>query len=103
MNKELINKIKSIIREWGSFSPMEIFSECPSYFPKNAGNLAHMVEYIGSQISIIVYNDDGMDIDNYTLNYEDLEFSTLEEIFDLCLEFQKQQKEEIQENVKQDN
>jgi uncharacterized protein related to proFAR isomerase len=86
---ETIKEIKSIIKEFGSFGVGELQTDSISIRAK--GNLIHLAEqFKENEIEVEVYREgDSFSVDYYTLSYEELDEDTLEEILELCKEWEE--------------
>lgn len=92
--KELITEIKEIISEYGSFTTGEIQASCSPSVPNQKGNLYHLIERFNLlDVEVDVY-DDEIEVDNYTLTYDELEIETLEYILELAQAYKEIQEEE---------
>jgi hypothetical protein len=101
MEKEqIIEEIKGIIENHGSFGSGEVEQAGGSYSPcvNEMGNLVALAEYFnGTGVEVNVYNPNSFSsdpIDDYELTYEELEKDVLEEILDLCEQYKESQEEE---------
>ncbi len=85
----LINDIRSIIKDFGDFGIGEILAECsPSIDSK--GNLTHLIEHFNlNSVDVEVYGQFDFSVDNYSLPYEELSLKVLKEIRDLAIEFKE--------------
>ncbi|MDC7249495.1 MAG: hypothetical protein PQJ49_06240 [Sphaerochaetaceae bacterium] len=91
-NVELVNKIKQTIAEYGSFSTGEVEADCSPCI-ESRGNLVHLIEYFNVEAEVVVYHDE-VEVDEYNINYSELERNTLLDIANLCdtyIEFSKDQ------------
>jgi hypothetical protein len=89
--RTIIKKIKSIIREWGSFDSNEVegsMGETYSPCVNTMDALVGLAEYFNlSEVRVNVYNTASHSSDpihDYTVSYEDLPKDVLLEILDLC-------------------
>lgn len=98
MKEETIKQIKAIIQECGSFSTFEVNADSsPSY--GSLGKFFGVIEQFNEEdCTVIVYDDDSQEQDEFDVNYEDLEFDTLKEILDLCNDWQEMSDEEKEED-----
>lgn len=85
--QKLIDKIKSIINEWGSFSVGEVQADC-SPCVKSIGSLTALAERFGSNVDVVVYDKNGNEHDSYTMAYEELDVDVLEEILTLAEQYE---------------
>ena len=92
--KEVIEQIKEIISEYGSFSTGEVQASYSPSVPNQKGNLVHLVEYFNQDdVDVEVY-DDEIEVDSYTLTYEELDQENLEYILELAQAYKEIQEEE---------
>ena len=92
--KEVIEQIKEIISEYGSFSTGEVQASYSPSVPNQKGNLDHLIERFNLlDVEVDVY-DDEVEVDNYTLTYDDLDEETLEYILELAQAYKEIQDEE---------
>ena len=92
--KEVIEQIKEIISEYGSFSTGEVQASYSPSVPNQKGNLVHLVEYFNQDdVEVEVY-DDEIEVDSYTLTYEELDQENLEYILELAQAYKEIQEEE---------
>ena len=92
--KELITEIKEIISEYGGFGTGEVQASYSPSVPNQKGNLVHLVEYFNQDdVDVEVY-DDEIEVDNYTLTYEELYEENLEYILELAQAYKEIQEEE---------
>ena len=92
--KEVIEQIKEIISEYGSFSTGEVQASYSPSVPNQKGNLDHLIERFNLlDVEVDVY-DDEVEVDNYTLTYDDLDEETLEYILELAQVYKEIQEEE---------
>ena len=92
--KELIIEIKEIISEYGGFGTGEVQASYSPSVPNQKGNLAHLVEYFNQDdVDVEVYNDE-IEVDSYTLTYEELDQENLEYILELAQAYKEIQEEE---------
>jgi hypothetical protein len=84
---EIIPKIKAIIAEWGGVSTGELSLDCsPCY--TSVGSLTSLVERFNAlNVDIITYDEDGNELDSFSLTYEELSNETLEEIFEALQDY----------------
>ncbi len=80
--RKIIEKIKAITKEFGSFGIGEVQADC-SPCVNSIGRLVALAEHFSDNVDIEVYdpkkfNSDS--IDSYTVEYEELEEDILEEI-----------------------
>lgn len=91
--KELIAEIKEIISEYGSFGTGEVQASYSPSVPNQKGNLVHLVEYFNQDdVDVEVY-DDEIEVDSYTLTYEELDQENLEYILELAQAYKEIQEE----------
>lgn len=79
----VIEKIKTIIKEWGSFNTAEVEADC-SPCVNNIGRFTALAERFGDDVEVVVYNEDGNEMDSYSLEYEELTIDILNEILILA-------------------
>ena len=92
--KEVIEQIKEIISEYGGFSTGEVEASYSPSVPNQKGNLVHLVEYFNQDdVDVEVY-DDEIEVDSYTLTYEELDQENLEYILELAQAYKEIQEEE---------
>ena len=92
--KELITEIKEIISEYGGFGTGEVQASYSPSVPNQKGNLVHLVEYFNQDdVDVEVY-DDEIEVDSYTLTYEELDQENLEYILELAQAYKEIQEEE---------
>ena len=92
--KELITEIKEIISEYGGFGTGGVQASYSPSVPNQKGNLVHSVEYFNQDdVDVEVY-DDEIEVDNYTLTYEELDQENLEYILELAQAYKEIQEEE---------
>lgn len=92
--KEVIEQIKEIISEYGGFSTGEVQASYSPSVPNQKGNLVHLVEYFNQDdVDVEVY-DDEIEVDSYTLTYEELDQENLEYILELAQAYKEIQEEE---------
>lgn len=92
--KELIIEIKEIISEYGGFGTGEVQASYSPSVPNQKGNLVHLVEYLNQDdVDVEVY-DDEIEVDSYTLTYEELDQENLEYILELAQAYKEIQEEE---------
>ena len=92
--KELITEIKEIISEYGGFGKGEVQASYSPSVPNQKGNLVHLVEYFNQDdVDVEVY-DDEIEVDSYTLTYEELDQENLEYILELAQAYKEIQEEE---------
>ena len=88
----LIDYIKEIISEYGSFCTAEVGAEYSPTVNNKKGNLSHLIEHFNlKDVEVFVYGDWENTIDNYTLSYEGLDYETLEYILELAQKYELQQ------------
>ena len=91
-NLNLIDSIKEIISEYGSFCTAEVEAEYSPTVNNQKGNLSHLIEYFNlKDVEVFVYGNWENPIDNYTLSYEELDYETLEYILELAQKYELQQ------------
>ena len=92
--KSIIRKIQRIIEEWGSFGSgeVEVGGETHSPCVNSMGNLVALAEYFNKEgAGVNVYDPSSMscdEIDSYIVDYEELPLSVLEEILELCEQYE---------------
>lgn len=92
--KELITEIKEIISEYGGFGTGEVQASYSPSVQNQKGNLDHLIERFNLlDVEVDVY-DDEVEVDNYTLTYDDLDEETLEYILELAQVYKEIQEEE---------
>lgn len=92
--KEVIEQIKEIISEYGGFGTGEVQASYSPSVPNQKGNLHHLIEYFNQDdVDVEVY-DDEIEVDSYTLTYEELDEETLEYILELAQAYKEIQEEE---------
>ena len=92
--KELITEIKEIISEYGGFGIGEVQASYSPSVPNQKGNLTHLVEYFNQDdVDVEVYNNE-IEVDSYTLTYEELDQENLEYILELAQAYKEIQEEE---------
>lgn len=92
--KELISEIKEIISDYGAFGTGEVQASYSPSVPNQKGNLNHLIERFNLlDVDVEVYNDE-IEVDSYTLTYEELDIETLEYILELCQAWQEINTEE---------
>lgn len=92
--QKLIEKIKSIINEWGSFSVGEVQADCSPCVNSMGGLVALAEQFNAEDVGIEVYEPESFSSDSmesYTMNYEDLSIEVLEEIFLLAEQYEADQ------------
>jgi hypothetical protein len=87
----IIKHIKRIIEKWGAFGSGEIegsLGETYSPCVNSMGGLVALAEYFKpNEVEVNVYDPESFSSDamhTYTVSYEDLSKDALEEILDLC-------------------
>jgi hypothetical protein len=87
----IIKHIKRIIEEWGAFGSGEVegsLGETYSPCVNSMGGLVALAEYFNlNEVEVNVYDPESFSSDamhTYTVSYEDLSKDALEEILDLC-------------------
>ena len=92
--KEVIEQIKEIISEYGGFGTGEVQASYSPSVPNQKGNLHHLIEYFNQDdVDVKVY-DDEVEIDSYSLTYEELDQENLEYILKLAQAYKEIQEEE---------
>ena len=92
--KEVIEQIKEIISEYGGFGTGEVQASYSPRVPNQKGNLHHLIEYFNQDdVDVEVYNDE-IEVDSYTLTYEELDQENLEYILALAQAYKEIQEEE---------
>lgn len=98
--KQKIALIKSIIEEWGGFSPSELY-DVVGVCVGELGGLVGMVEYISLDcIDVSVYSPDSFSSDSihdYTMEYSELTDEVLNELVSLCKKYNEQMLEQQEE------
>ena len=90
----LIEEIKEIIDNYGAFGTGEVEASYSPSVPNQKGNLNHLIEYFNKdKVDVEVY-DDEVNLDSYSLIYEELDLETLEYILELCQAWQEINSEE---------
>ena len=90
----LIEEIKEIIDNYGAFGTGEVEASYSPSVPNQKGNLNHLIEYFNKdKVDVEVY-DDEVNLDSYSLTYEELDLETLEYILELCQAWQEINSEE---------
>ena len=95
--KSIIKKIKKIITEFGVFGVGEVEQGGETYSPciNSMGNLVSLAEYFNNNdVEVNVYDSSSFssdEISSYTVSYEDLPLSVLEEILELCEQYEVDQ------------
>jgi len=102
LNKtQLIEKIQTIIENWGSVNSAELNLDCsPCY--ASVGNSVSLVERFNRNDVDIVTNFDGQEIDEFSKDYEELEQDLLTEILDI-LENYDVDMQKIMDSCKDEN
>lgn len=100
MNRQQkIALIKIILKEWGSFSPSEVQSDC-GICVGSLGNLVAMVEYVSLDcVDVSVYSPDSFSSDSlqdYTMEYSELTDEVLDELLLLCRKYNEQLLEDLE-------
>lgn len=89
--QKLIEQIKSIINEWGSFSVGEVQADC-SPCVNSMGGLVALAEHFNAEnVGVEVYEPTSFSSDSqesYTMTYEELEVDVLEEILTLAEQYE---------------
>lgn len=101
--KILISKIKQVIGKFGGFGfgDVENFLYCSKPCVNSMGNLVALAEYFNeNNVEINIYDavTSSDSISDYTLEYEDLSVSILEEIWELCT-YYRADCEKAEENI----
>ena len=92
--KALITEIKEIISEYGGFGTGEVQASYSPSVPNQKGNLDHLIERFNLlDVEVDVY-DDEIEVDSYTLTYEELDQENLEYILELAQAYKEIQEEE---------
>jgi len=92
--KSVIRKIQHIIEEWGSFRSGEVEFGGGIHSPcvNSMGNLVALAEYFNKEwAEVKIYDTSSSssdEIDSYTVDYEDLTLPILEEILELCEQYE---------------
>ena len=93
--KELISEIKEIISDYGAFGTGEVGAESDPCVPNQKGNLWHLINYFGKErVDVEVFGSSEQVLDEYSLDYFELEVETLKEILELCQAWQEINTEE---------
>lgn len=79
---KIIEKIQTIISEYGSVSTGELETDSPVYQIKNKEEASTIETFNLNDVKVFTYID-GMEIDNFNVSYEELKISTLKEIYEL--------------------
>ena len=101
MNRQQkIALIKTILKEWGSFSPSEVESDC-GICVGSLGNLVALIEYVSLDcVDVSVYSSDSFSSDSlqdYTMEYSELTDLVLDELVSLCRKYNELMLEQEQE------
>jgi hypothetical protein len=91
--EELIEEIKTIIRNYGSFSTGEVLADCSPCI-KSIGNTVILAEKFSLDTVTAVTNVDEIEADENEVPYESLEIDTLESILDLAKKYADDQMDE---------
>lgn len=84
--KKMIKKIKEVISEWGSTSSGELES---SLCVNSIGNFTQLAErYNLNDVVVIAYDEDGNELDETDVPYENLSKETIAEIYELITEYE---------------
>ncbi len=87
---ENLTLIKEILKNYGSFSIYELDKKQESIFVSQLGQYVGLAEYFALDFcGISIYDSDGFN-SNYQLKYEDLSENTLNEILNLCQQWEKE-------------
>ena len=90
--KEVIEQIKEIISEYGGFGTGEVQASYSPSVPNQKGNLNHLIERFNLlDVEVDVYDE--VEVDNYTLTYDNLDEETLEYILELAQAYKEIQEE----------
>ena len=93
--RELINEIKEIITNYGTFGTGEVQADHSPEVPNQKGNLTHLIEKFNlDSVEVEVYGNWENSIDNYTLTYKELDVETLEYILELAQNWEEINSEE---------
>ena len=94
IKNDLIVEIKEIIENYGIFSTGEVEASYSPTVQGQRGNLTHLIECFNQDdVDVEVY-DDEIEVDSYSLKYEELDEETLEYILKLAQAYQEQQEGE---------
>jgi hypothetical protein len=95
--QEVIEKIQAVLVNWGEFSIGEVDGEDVSPCVASHGNLVDLAEHFNNTgVSVFVYNPSSHSsdpIDDYDLDYDDLELDVLEEILMIAERYDVQQQD----------
>lgn len=99
MNKEkIIQKINSIIDEYGTFSDGELEKDS-SICHNSMGNMVSLIEYFNKDYAEVEIYDTASSgsnsISSYNVNYKDLSLDTLNEILKFTKQYEKLQSENL--------
>lgn len=82
--------IKSVLKEWGGFSPSEVEQDC-GICVGELGGLVALVEYLSMDcIDVSVYSPSSFSSDSlvdYTMEYSELTDEVLDELVSLCRKY----------------
>lgn len=95
--EELIKEIKTIIKNYGSFSTGEVLADCSPCI-KSIGNTVILAERFSIDTVTAVTNVDENEVDENEVSYESLEIDTLESILDLAKEYADDQMDEDEDS-----
>ena len=91
---ELISEIKEIIDNYGAFGTGEVEASYSPIVPNQKGNLDHLIDYFKKEsVDVEVYHYE-VNVDNYSLTYDELDVETLEYILEICQAWQEINTEE---------
>jgi hypothetical protein len=92
MNKlEAIERIKSIIREYGSFNTYDIDDKCSICVGSLGKFVALAEDFYIDEVNVRIYNPSVFSSDaedEYTMTYEDFDLNILAEILNYCEEWE---------------
>lgn len=92
--------IKSVLKEWGGFSPSEVEQDC-GICVGELGGLVALVEYLSLDcIDVSVYSPSSFSSDSlvdYTMKYSELTDEVLDELVSLCRKYNEVMLEQEQE------
>jgi len=92
MKKKIIEKIKTIIDDYGSFGIGEVQADC-SPCVNSLGEVVGLAEYFSDDVTIEIYHDE-VNLDSYTMKYEELKKDVLEQILEYAKQYKADQEEE---------
>jgi len=87
----IIEKIQSIIKEWGSFSTGDVQADCSPCIASIGSNIVQLAERFNlDKVSAVTYEHD-REIDEDEIPYEELTVDVLEEILELAEQYDVEQ------------